>query len=61
MLRRVQAAGKCLHVHDSLANAERILRGLRPEGLFFHTWAPDEKAAEELLRNGAAWAAGPRQ
>jgi len=61
MLRRVQAAGKCLHVHDSLGNAERILRSLKPEGLFFQTSAPDEETARDLLRKAATWASGPRQ
>jgi len=61
MLRKVQAAGKCLHVHDSLENAERILRALKPEGLFFQTSAPEEETAEELLRKATEWAAGPRE
>jgi hypothetical protein len=61
MLRKVQAAGKRLHVHDTPENAERILRGLRPEGLYLQTWAPDEACARELLQKATAWAAGPRQ
>ncbi len=61
LLQKVQAAGKCVHVHDSLENAERILRTLRPEGLFFQTSAPTQEAAGELLRKATAWAAGPRQ
>ena len=61
MLRRIQDAGKRLHVHEAFENAERVLRGLGPEGLFLQTHAPSEAAARELLENATAWAAGPRQ
>jgi hypothetical protein len=60
MLEKVQKAGKCLHIHDAIENAERILRTLKPEGVFLQTSAPTEKAARELLERATAWAAGPR-
>lgn len=61
MLRKVQAAGKCLHIHDSIENAETILRALKPEGVFLQTSAPSQEAAEGLLQKATVWAAGPRQ
>ncbi|MBM3501341.1 MAG: hypothetical protein FJX74_22030 [Armatimonadetes bacterium] len=61
MLRSIQARGKRLHVHEAFENAERVLRGLKPEGLFLQTHAPTEAAALELLEKATAWAAGPRQ
>jgi hypothetical protein len=60
MLKKVQAAGKRLHLHGPISDAERLLRALRPEGVVFHTAASTEEEARDLLRQARVWAAGPR-
>lgn len=61
MLKKIQKAGKCLHLHGSPAHAERVLRALKPEGLMYRTWCSSQDEAEELIRKAARWAAGPRE
>ncbi len=61
MYRRIQKAGKLLHLHGEARHAERILRALKPEGLMYVTWCDTQAEAEELIRKAETWAAGPRQ
>jgi len=61
LLRRCQAAGKRLHVHDSAAHAEKIIRSLSPKGLFLSLGGVgSQEEAEDLLHLACDWAAGPR-
>ena len=56
MLKRIQARGKILHLHDSMANAERILRELSPEGVMLDVHScPSEDDARELLERAKGW------
>ena len=61
MYRRIQKAGKLLHLHGEARYAERVLRALKPEGLMYVTWCETQAEAEELIRKAEIWAAGPRQ
>jgi hypothetical protein len=49
MLKRIQAAGKRLHVNGSPEEALALARDLSPEGLFIQTWASSEAEGRELL------------
>lgn len=61
MLKKIQNAGKRLHLHGSPAEAEKVLRALKPEGVYYQTWVSSQEEADELLRKAEVWAAGPRQ
>lgn len=53
VLRRVQAAGKLLHLSVDADEVEPLLRELRPEGLCLHTSVGSEEEAQELLKMAA--------
>jgi len=56
MLRKVQKAGKILHLHDDIANAETILRELSPKGLMLAVGGcPSEEDARDLLEKAKIW------
>jgi hypothetical protein len=55
VLRTVQAAGKNLHITVAFDEVEEALSLLSSRGLFIQTWAPDEKAARDLIERVAAW------
>jgi hypothetical protein len=60
MLKKVQAAGKILHLHDDIANAEAILRELSPAGLMLGvSGCPGEDDARDLLRQAQGWHGKP--
>jgi len=62
LLRRCQRAGKLLHVHDEVSHAEKIIRGLSPEGLYLALGGVrSEEEAHDLVRLAGQWAAGPRE
>nr|MBC7243868.1 hypothetical protein [Chloroflexota bacterium] len=61
MYRRIQKAGKLLHLHGEARYAERVLRALEPEGLMYVTWCETQTEAEDLMRKAESWAAGPRR
>ncbi len=49
LLKRIQAAGKSLHIRASIEEIKQIHRELRPELVFYDTWAPSEREADEFL------------
>jgi hypothetical protein len=55
VLKRVQAAGKNLHITIPSNEVEPALRELSIRGLFIETWCDSEKEAQALLRNVAIW------
>jgi len=57
MLKKVQQAGKILHLHDDMANAETILRELSPRGLMLSvSGCRSEAEARQLLGQAKRWA-----
>ncbi|UCH33094.1 MAG: hypothetical protein JSV65_10890 [Armatimonadota bacterium] len=56
MLKKIQSAGKILHLHDDIANVETILRELSPRGLMLSvSGCRSEAEARELLRKSEEW------
>ena len=55
LLKRVQAAGKLLHISLAPNEVETALTELRPEGLFIQTGCGSEEEANDLLRNARRW------
>jgi hypothetical protein len=55
MLKRVQAAGKLLHIALAPNEVEAALGELRPEGLFIRTGCSSEEEAKELLNKAKGW------
>lgn len=55
ILKRIQAAGKNLHLSLDCNDVERALAELSPKGLFLATGCPSQEEAESLLRNAAIW------
>ena len=54
-LRKVQAAGKNLHITLAPEEVEQALALLSARGLFIHTWAESEDRARQLLRQVERW------
>jgi len=56
MLKKIQKAGKILHLHDDIANVETICRELSPQGLMISvSGCRSEADARELLRKARQW------
>jgi hypothetical protein len=56
MLKKVQKAGKILHLHDDIANAETILRELSPQGLMLVVGGcRSESEAREFTAQARRW------
>ena len=50
LLRRIQSAGKLLHISIAAADVERALEELRPEGLLIATGCASVQEADDLVR-----------
>ncbi len=50
LLLKIQAAGKSLHISTSPEAAKRLHKILKPELVFYDTWARNEKEADELVK-----------
>ena len=55
LLKKVQAAGKNLHIGISPDEVRPALSELSAKGLFIQTWCDTEAEARELLRNAEKW------
>lgn len=55
LLKKVQAAGKNLHITLPPAEVETALTELSARGLFISTWCASEDDARELLRKAEGW------
>jgi len=56
MLKQIQRAGKILHLHDDISNAETILRELSPKGLMLSvSGCRSETEAREFLGKARQW------
>ena len=55
VLRKVQAAGKNLHISISPDELRPALEQLSARGLFIATWAATESEARQLLKDAEAW------
>lgn len=56
LLRRIQAAGKSLHISATPPEVPALLEALRPEGLMIHTHTDTEEEARALLRSLSLYA-----
>ena len=57
MYRRIQAAGRIVHISLPAENIEPLLRGLDPGRLMLDTSCPGREEGERLLERSARWAA----
>jgi hypothetical protein len=55
LLKRIQMAGKCIHIAVKANEIEPILKELSPKGLMFSTHANSIDEANELLRRAGKW------
>lgn len=55
VLKKVQAAGKNLHISIEPEEVEPALAALSSRGLFIHTWTHTEQQARSLLKNAERW------
>lgn len=55
MYRRVQAAGKIVHIELPASNIEPLVRELDPALLMLHTGTPSRSEGERLLEQSAGW------
>jgi hypothetical protein len=55
VLKKVQAAGKNLHIGIRAAEVKEALELLSAKGLFIHTYCDTEEEARSLIRNAAKW------
>jgi hypothetical protein len=55
VLKKVQAAGKNLHITIGPEEVRAALEGLSARGLFIETWCETEAEARELLENAGRW------
>lgn len=58
MYRRIQAAGRIVHIEVPLENVEPLVRGLDPALLMVQTWCSDRGEGERLLEQCVVWARG---
>jgi hypothetical protein len=56
MYRRIQAAGRIVHIELPWENVEPLVRELDPARLMLHTWCPSREEGEHLLAQSVAWA-----
>lgn len=57
VLKKVQAAGKNLHISIPAREVETVLRELSARGLFIETWCGSEDEARDLLKRSESWSA----
>ncbi len=55
LLKRIQQAGKLVHITVPAHEVEPLLRELSPKGLMMDTWCPSEEEARDLLRKATSW------
>lgn len=55
VLKKVQRAGKNLHISISSKEVEAALDNLSSKGLFIDTWCETEEEAKDLLKNAEKW------
>ncbi len=55
VLKKIQAAGKCLHISSTPDEVETILGEVSSKGLFLHTTCKSEREARDLLRKVEGW------
>ena len=56
MYKRIQAAGRIVHIQLPWQNVEPLVRELDPALLMLDTWVPDCAAGEKLLEQCVTWA-----
>jgi len=49
LLKRIQKAGKSLHISGTIDEVKRLHKQLRPELAFYDTWAPSQSEADALV------------
>lgn len=57
MYRRIQAAGKTIHIELPMQHVEPLVRELDPGLLLLQTWCPSRADGERLLEESVAWTA----
>jgi hypothetical protein len=55
LLRRIQKAGRGLHLQTEPEHVETLLRELSPRGLLLNTHVDSEEEADDLIRHVARW------
>ena len=55
LLKRIQAAGKSLHLSVWPGEVQTLLEELKPEGLMLNTHVSSEAEARDLLAKVAQW------
>ncbi len=60
MYRRIQAAGRIVHIELPRENVEPLVRELDPALLMLHTWCPSRDDGERLLAQSITWARDAR-
>ena len=55
LLKRIQSAGKLVHVSVRADEVEQLLRELSPKGLMLRTGCSTQAEAQDLLRKAAKW------
>ena len=55
VLRKVQSAGRNLHITIAPEEVRPALDALSARGLFIHTWCDDEDSARALLKSAERW------
>lgn len=56
MYRRIQAAGRIVHIELPWQHVEPLVRELDPTLLMLHTWCPSREVGERLLEDSVCWA-----
>lgn len=60
MYRRIQAAGRIVHIELPWPNVEPLVCELDPALLMLHTWCPSREEGERLLEQAVTWARNAR-
>jgi hypothetical protein len=55
LLKRIQQAGKLIHITVPANEVEPLLQELSPKGLMLDTYCSTEDEAEDLLRKACRW------
>ena len=55
MYRRIQAAGRIVHIQVPAQNVEPLVRALDPALLMLDTWVPSRAEGEQLLEQCVKW------
>jgi len=53
--RRIQDAGRRLHISIEPREVDAFMEGLRPEGVLLHTWARSVEEADALIAKVSTW------